>query len=613
MATYEEIYGKRVDVLDSDPTLSSAYEGQVWYNSTSGTLKTLVSFGAWFASTPQIVGGYSQGAAGTESALISVGRDKYPGPPPSSRTSGDAEEYNGSGWTSATSNPNAWAFRATCGTATAAITACGTLNGVTYQSGSELWNGSSWTSNTALPTISEAFNQFGTQTASIGFGGGTPSGYPSNAFTGDGEGWTAGPNLSNDKRYGSGCTGTSTAGIAFGGQAPTNAVVEELDGTTWTSGTAMPTTGHNMPTGVGTQSSAFALPGVMPSTTSTFKYDGTTWTADASTATPRSGRLSSGGTQTSCVLAGTPSNGTATEEYTFGINTTTAAAWAASNNMNTGSYNPSGLVGGTQSAVIAAGGDTGGPAYSTTKSEKYDGTSWTSAPTLNTARAAAVGTGTSTACIVFGAYPPSNGSATESWNGSSWTTSPATLGGPVERPGGAGTQTAALAFAYYNRPGNSNPTTVYTYNGSAWTSSPASMNTGRYGGSGLGTQTAAIAIGGITVSPPAQSAVVEQWDGSSWTSKTSVSTARGYAGASGTSTSAIFFGGSPPSATAVTEGWDGTSWSSRPSLGTARGGIGGSGTSADAGVGYGGGSYLANTEEFTGATETATAKTLTTS
>ena len=42
MATYEEIYGKRVEVLDSDPTLNSAYEGQVWYNSTTGTLKSVV-------------------------------------------------------------------------------------------------------------------------------------------------------------------------------------------------------------------------------------------------------------------------------------------------------------------------------------------------------------------------------------------------------------------------------------------------------------------------------------------------------------------------------------------------------------------------------------------
>ena len=47
MATYDEIYGKRVEVLDADPTLTSAYEGQVWYNSTTGNLKAVVSSAAW--------------------------------------------------------------------------------------------------------------------------------------------------------------------------------------------------------------------------------------------------------------------------------------------------------------------------------------------------------------------------------------------------------------------------------------------------------------------------------------------------------------------------------------------------------------------------------------
>ena len=365
--------------------------------------------------------------------------------------------------------------------------------------------------------------------------------------------------------------------------------------------------------GGGTQTLGLVYGGLVPGPAATNKtelYDGTSWSNNTNMGTSRYYGYGNGPAVGDVFVAGgltspgAPNHTTAAEEYNRSTNTITAAAWASSNNMNTGSYNPAALVGGTQTAAIAAGGDTGGPAYSTTKSELYDGTSWTAKPTLNTARAAGTGTGTSTASIVFGAYPPSNAPATESWNGSSWTTTPATVGAPMERAGGAGTQTAALAFAYYNRPGNSNPTTVYTYNGSAWTSSPASMNTGRYGAAGLGTQTAAIAIGGITVSPPAQSAVVEQWDGSSWTSKTSVSTARGYAGASGTSTSAIFFGGNPSSATEATEGWNGTAWYSRPSLGSARAGIGSSGTSAESGLGYGGGGYSAATEEFTGETQT---------
>ena len=47
MATYEEIHGKRVDVFDSDPTLNSSYEGQVWYDSASGALKTVVKLGLY--------------------------------------------------------------------------------------------------------------------------------------------------------------------------------------------------------------------------------------------------------------------------------------------------------------------------------------------------------------------------------------------------------------------------------------------------------------------------------------------------------------------------------------------------------------------------------------
>jgi len=614
MATYEEIYGKRVDVLDTDPTLNSSYEGQVWYNSTSGTLKSVVSFGAWFASAPQIVGGYSQGAAGTESALISVGRDKYPGPPPSSRTSGDAEEYNGSGWTSATSNPNAWAFRATCGTATAAITACGTLNGVTYQSGSELWNGSSWTSNPSLPTIAEAFNQFGTQTASIGFGGGTPSGYPANAYTGDGEGWTAGPNLSNDKRYGSGCTGTQTAGIAFGGQAPTNSTVEELDGTTWTSGTAMPTTGHNMPTGVGSQSSAFALPGVMPSTTSTFKYDGTTWTADASTATPRSGRLSSGGTQTSCVLAGAPSNGTATEEYSFGINTITGAAWASGGNLNTARSQGTGA--GTMTAGWVVGGQE--PALSN-KTEEYDGSSWTAVNTLGMSSRLLAGAGPQTAAFATGGFTgPSTVVATVyNYDGTNWTSGAAQPVGTYGQ-GSFGTQTAGVICGG-SAPSTSNYlTTSYEYDGEGWTASPGSMNQGRHYIAGSGIQTAGLIAGGHN---GAVTNYVEEYNGSTWSNGANAPDSRRGAGLSGPQTAALYFGGGgDPGARTVTATYDGTVWSTNPSLATSRKLIeGGSknGTTTSAWMAGGQlespGAVSALTEEFSGDTETVTAKTLTTS
>jgi hypothetical protein len=38
MTTYKELFGKAVKYLSTDPT--DDIEGQIWYNSTSGTFKT---------------------------------------------------------------------------------------------------------------------------------------------------------------------------------------------------------------------------------------------------------------------------------------------------------------------------------------------------------------------------------------------------------------------------------------------------------------------------------------------------------------------------------------------------------------------------------------------
>ena len=49
MATYKQIFGKQVKFLSSDP--ANEAEGQVWYNSTSGTFKSVVSGGGWSTTT----------------------------------------------------------------------------------------------------------------------------------------------------------------------------------------------------------------------------------------------------------------------------------------------------------------------------------------------------------------------------------------------------------------------------------------------------------------------------------------------------------------------------------------------------------------------------------
>jgi hypothetical protein len=53
MTTYKELFGKAVKYLSTDPDNAQA-EGQVWYNSTSGTFKSIVASAAWSSGSPLI-------------------------------------------------------------------------------------------------------------------------------------------------------------------------------------------------------------------------------------------------------------------------------------------------------------------------------------------------------------------------------------------------------------------------------------------------------------------------------------------------------------------------------------------------------------------------------
>ena len=62
MTTYNQLFGKYVQNLSSDPTSTDA-EGQIWYNTTSGTFKTaLGSYGVWASggALPQGLGAARQ-------------------------------------------------------------------------------------------------------------------------------------------------------------------------------------------------------------------------------------------------------------------------------------------------------------------------------------------------------------------------------------------------------------------------------------------------------------------------------------------------------------------------------------------------------------------------
>jgi hypothetical protein len=79
--------------------------------------------------------------------------------------------------------------------------------------------------------------------------------------------------------------GTQTAGLAFGGDAPTltptfAGSTEEYDGSTWTSNPTGLNTAREFLAGAGIQTAALAFGGNLPGNSSaTEEYDGSTWTS----------------------------------------------------------------------------------------------------------------------------------------------------------------------------------------------------------------------------------------------------------------------------------------------------------------------------------------------
>ena len=625
MATYEEIYGKRVEVLSSDPTLNSSYEGQVWYNSATGTLKSVVAFDSWFSGSPLSETRRLAGGFGTTSAAITFGG--FPG----NKTS--TEEYNGSGWSGggALNNGNA-RFAGSVGTLTAGLRAGGLGSPTVYVDNVEEYNGTSWTSVNALPAAKGAgsIGGIGTQTAAIIAVGGT--GIPTTADAAslkyDGTNWTAGGSMNTARTYTAGF-GTQTAGLYAGGYV-TAAVanVETYDGTSWSETTDTSTgryslvSSNNSPQTSGIVAGGDAIPG---RTAATESWDGSSWTTRSNMGSARSTATGAGTSSSSLISVGgiTPSTspgpaGSSTmEEFSSSINTITAGAWASGGSLNTGRVlGGSAITSGTSGIVF------GGTAPYTGNTESYNGSSWSEVGgDMNTARSYLSGFGTSTAAVAAGGYLSTPGSPNvpksevEEWNGSAWSEE-TNLPASRKSAGNCGTLTAGLIFGGSSaQPYTSNiVSTTFEYDGSSWTAGGA-LPEGKGQAASGGTQTAAFYAGGV-LAPGGRSSKTAFYNGSSWSEGANVVTispSSGGLGATGTTSAGL--GTSGDNKTNI---YDGTSWATSPNYSTARNrGMGGA-TASDALL-VGGYSaplspaYRADTEEFTGETETVTAKTLTTS
>ena len=144
MATYKEIKGTSIEVVSSDP--SNPQLGQIWYNSTSNTLKgeEFSSLGSWATGGALPVGKSYLASCGTQTAALGFGGYIYT--PPGS-TVATSEEYNGSSWTAG----------GTMGTARKRLAGCGT-QAVALAFGGE---------DPSNSAVSEEYNAYGPGTETI--------------------------------------------------------------------------------------------------------------------------------------------------------------------------------------------------------------------------------------------------------------------------------------------------------------------------------------------------------------------------------------------------------------------------------------------------------------
>ncbi len=327
MTTFKEIRGKLIKTVASDPTPVANYEGEIWYNTTTGQLKAGQPesvAGAWAASNPVLTHVSNYGAGGTQTAAFIAGGSLRP---PNAITN-ITQDYDGNSWTAGNNMLTTFSNRANggFGTQTAGAIAGGYGGSpATPRNVTEEYDGTSWTTGGTLNQARWRGEAGGTQTAGLFHGGNDGSPAPVNCTTTEeynGTSWTSVTGSSVARRYHSGFGNVQTSIVVVGGYknpgSTAAADVEHYDGTNWTTGTSYPTTIHSQQ-GFGESITAGVIcGGTEPGGTATLtkSYDGSAWTAQGALANPYSG-VSAVGTSSAGVIGSSVTVGiTASEEYT---------------------------------------------------------------------------------------------------------------------------------------------------------------------------------------------------------------------------------------------------------------------------------------------------------
>ena len=610
MSTYQTLKGLKIKYLTTDTSGDRIKEGELFYNSIAGKLKSYLAAGAWHSGANLLTSRSNGGGAGTTTAGLNIGGNIGPSDTQTTFT----EEYDGSGFTVGGALPAARRSMAASGTQTAAIASGGFGPPTQDKAESFTYDGTSFTEIPSINTTRQGMdnNGAGTTTAALVCGGlVTGTGVIDDTEEYNGSAWSEQNDLNTARARGSNI-GSQTAALFCGGSEPSvSAHSEEYNGTSWTEGNNLNTARKELG-GAGTQTSATIAGGSTGSVSNVVEqYDGTSWTTiPATLGTARTSLTpTNAGTSSSYMVSGgnTGSIVGNSEEFTISLLATTGGAWSSGANYPTTIQDAAG-AGPSTAAVLWGGYD--GPAYDAETFE-YDGTTWTESGDLNTARACYnVGTGSQTAALQASGYATSDHTEnSEEYNGTAWTEGN-NLNNPRYSATGGGIQTSALICGGNGDPGNSASAFNESYNGTSWSNETALPGTTAGGKQYSGTgETASLIIGFGSSKNDTLS-----YDGSSWTDLghhlVEGKTTSAGGSQQGTTTAALIAGGFDPSPSIIAKSqqYNGTTWVTAASLATARRGGGASGTATDClAVGGETPTQINTVEEFIGETTTQSA------
>lgn len=612
MSTYREIIGKKIKKVSSDP--SSGLDGEMWYNSTTGTLRGLALLEAWASGANMIESRQNVEGAGTQTAGLAINGATGPGTP---TFLGNSSEYNGLGWATPVSTNVSAISKATFGTQTAAVAAGGYNTSSATADTVEEYNGTAWTAVTAMPQATRSAMGMGAENSGL-VAGGEAATVLTNTQEYNGSSWTAGGAIPA-ATYNAGAGGTSESNSWFAGGADSFKNTSFLyNGSAWTASGNI-NTARDQLGGAGISTAALIFGGRTPPgpavSTATENFDGSSWTTSPATLGTAAKQSAAFGTKTAAVYAGNDPAAAITQEFNSSTTAFTTAAWASAPSINTGRRGMQNTGIGSATAGLIVGGVTG-PGPTVNKTEEYDGSSWTETGNYPTNLQNAQGSGIQTAAYVFGGSDgSSNLSAGNTYDGSSWTGGTAL---PTATWIGCGAGTAPTAIlAGGATPGSPTPSisTTLEYASSSWTAGGSLSTARRYHG-GFGTQTSMTVYGGKTTPGPLLNST-EEYNGTAWTgggnfvAPTFLSNSP--ASPSGDVGMAINGRINSPTATTATALYDGTTWVTDVNTSTANDEIGAIGTSTTAIKAGGNPGGTTASEEYTAATSSANIENFTTS